>query len=153
MKPAGLAALALLLTAGCSSPLTEPAALEARALARSTAEWTPASLASELPVDSATRRAIQAGLEELHASLVSLHGHLEAQGTTGEEHELVLTPEIEQELRQVHARHQALWNGLDEEVRETLATRLHEHASRHAGDDAASLHERMRRLHGGGSGH
>lgn len=155
MKPlhAGLAALALALTTGCSSPLVEPAALEAQALARSASEWTPAGLASELPVDSATRHTIEAGLQDLHESLLKLHRHLEAQGATGDEHEIVLTPEIEQELKQVHARHTALWDSLDEEVQVRLATRLHEHASRHGGEAAASMHERLRRLHGDGPRH
>lgn len=150
MKPlhAGLAALALALTTGCSNPLTDPAALDAQALARSASEWTPATLASELAVDTTTRRAIEAGLQDLHESLLTLHRHLEAQGATGEEHEIVLTPEIEQELKQIHARHTALWNSLDQEVQVALAARLHEHASRHGGETASSLHERLRRLHG-----
>lgn len=153
MKPlrAPLATLAMALLAGCASPLLEPDALDTRALARSARDWTPATLASELPVDTATRRVLEAGLQELHTSLLGLHQRLEAQGAG--ESEIALTPEMEKELREVHARHAALWNSLDEEVRVTLARRFHEHASRHGGAAPASLHERLRRLHGNDAGH
>lgn len=128
-----LATLALAGLTACSDAAPEPAALEAEALVASAAGWTPAVLTTDLPVDDATRQRIEDGLRDLHESLVALDGR-------------ELTRE---DAEAIHAKHAALWDSLDPEVRDLLAARLHERMRAHDGDAMESLHERMRALHGG----
>lgn len=128
-----LATLAVVATTACSDAGSEPAAIEVEGLVASAASWTPADLTRDLPVDDATRQTIDAGLRTLHASLLELDA-------------AALT---EEDVRALHEQHAALWESLDPDVRELLTARMHERMRAHEDDGMASLHERMRRLHGG----
>lgn len=152
----GTAAVAV--TTACSEAATQPTAVETEALIASATAWTPSDLTRGLQVDDATRQKIEAGVQSLHTSLLALHErHESAQNLEGDARAAYLTG-IHEDMIALHEQHKVLWDSLDPGVRETLATRLHEQMRHHGDDDNGSLHERMRRMHGGdhdadGAGH
>jgi hypothetical protein len=146
----GTAAVAA--TTACSEAATQPTAIETEALIASAAAWTPSDLTRDLQVDETTRQKIEAGVQSLHTSLLALHErHVRAQNLEGDARAAYLT-DIQEDMIAVHEQHKVLWDSLDPAVRETLATRLHEQMRDHGGDDTGSLHERLRRMHGGDHG-
>jgi len=155
MRHTLLPALAILGLAGiaaCSKGSSEPTAVETVALLATATDWTPSDLTRDLQVDDATRQEIEAGVQALHASLIELHGRHETVETLeGAEREAYVA-ELEADMQALHEQHSALWDSLDPAVKETLAARLHERMREHSDEAASSLHDRMRRLHGGDHG-
>jgi hypothetical protein len=153
-----LAAAAVAATTACSEAATQPTAVETEALIASATAWTPSDITRGLQVDEATRQKIEAGVQSLHTSLLALHErHENAQTLEGDARAAYMT-DIHENMIALHEQHKVLWDSLDPAVRETIATRLHEQMRHHDDDAANSIHERMRRLHGGdhdadGAGH
>jgi hypothetical protein len=151
MKTALLAILALgAATTACSEGASEPTAVQTEALIASASAWTPSDLTRDLKVDDATRQAIEAGMKELHASMLDLHERRRQAETLEGDARAASLDDLEADVQALHARHLELWNSLDPDVREMLASRFHERVDEHDGGPGKSLHERMRRLHGGG---
>ncbi|MGH7481565.1 MAG: hypothetical protein ACRELV_05375 [Longimicrobiales bacterium] len=147
-----LATLALAATTACSDAASEPIAVDTEALVASATAWTPSDLTRDLQVDDATREKIEAGLQALHASMVELHDrHETAQTLKGEARDAYVA-DLKADMQELHEQHRALWESLDPAVKEALAARLHQRMREHDGETASSLHERMRRLHGGDHG-
>lgn len=149
MRTGLLAIIAVAATTACSEAATEPTAVQTEALIASAAEWSPADLTRDLDVDDATRQEIERGIESLHAAMLDLHERYQAaerlDGAARAEYAAALQTDVEA----LHGRHRALWNSLDEDVRDALAAQFHARMADHDGP-MKSLHERMRRLHGGG---
>lgn len=147
-----LATLALAATTACSEAASEPTAVETEALLATATAWTPADITRDLQVDEATRQKIEAGVQALHASMIELHARYEAVENLAGEARAGYEAALETDVRELHAQHGALWNSLDPEVREALAARLHARMREHEDETTTSLHERMRRMHGGDHG-
>ena len=58
--------------------------------------------------------------------------------------------DLEGDVQALHARHLELWNSLDADVREALASRFHDRMEGHGEGPFKAFHERLRRMHGGG---
>ena len=144
------ATLVVISTAACTDSASEPTAVDTEALVAAAADWTPANLTRDLPVDAATQQRIDAGIQTMHASMLELHARYATAGTLeGAAREAYLA-ELSADMQALHEQHGALWNSLDPAVQQILASRFHEQMREHHGDDdAMSLHERMRRMHGG----
>ena len=150
MRSALFTILALAATTACSETGAEPTAVQTEALIASAAEWSPADFIADLPVDEATRQKIQAGMNELHASMLDLHERYEKAETLPAADKPAYVAGLETDVHALHARHLELWNSLDADVRETLARRFHERMEGHGDGPFAEFHQRMRRLHDGG---
>lgn len=146
-----LAALAVGAIIGCSESATDLTGVEADAMVASAATWTPEDITRDLPVDEATRERIETAVQSFHASLLALHQRHEAgQGLDGAAREAFMD-KLHEDVRGLHTQHEALWDSLAPEVREALSSRFH--AEMHGGDEPGmSLHERMRKMHGGDHG-
>jgi hypothetical protein len=146
-----LAALAVAAATGCSEPASDLTGVEADAMVASAETWTPADITRDLPVDAATRERIEAAVQTFHASLLALHDRHEAgQQLDGAAREDFMA-QLHEDARELHTQHQALWDSLSPEVREILSSRFH--AQMHPDDEqGTSLHERMRKMHGGDHG-
>ena len=145
-----VAALAILAVSGCSETATELTGVEADAMVTSAADWTPADITRDLPVDEATRLRIDSAVGSFHASLLELREwHIAGQRLDGAEREEFMN-QLHQDVLALHTRHEAIWESLTPEVQETLMRRFHEEM--HGDGSGASLHQRMRRLHGGDHG-
>jgi hypothetical protein len=143
-----LATLAVATTA-CSEAASEPTAVETEALLASATAWTPSDLTRDLPVDDATRQKLEAGVQSLHASLLEMHArHERAHALEGDARDAYLA-EVKAEMQELHEQHRVLWDSLDPAVRETIASRMHERMAAHDRGALKSLHERMKRMHGG----
>lgn len=145
------AAIAAITTAACSEAASEPTAVSTETLVASATDWTPADLTRDLPVDAATQQRIDAGVQAMHASMLELHArHATAATLEGAARDAYLA-DLEGDMQALHEQHRQLWDSLDPAVQETLASRFHEQkGAQHGDDEAMSLHERMRRMHGGG---
>jgi hypothetical protein len=145
-----LATLAAISTAACSEAASEPTAVYTEALVATAADWTPADLTHDLPVDAATQQRIDAGIQAMHTSMLELHERHATAGTLEGVARDAYLADLAADMQALHAQHRALWDSLDPAVQETLASRFHEQMRDHHGDDdAMSLHDRMRRMHGG----
>lgn len=146
-----LAALAVAAATGCSERASDLTGVEADAMVASAAAWTPEDITRDLPVDSATRDRIEAAVQSFHASLLALHDrHEDGQQLEGAAREEFMA-RLHTDARELHTQHQALWDSLTPEVREILSSRFH--AQMHPGEEpGTSLHERMRKMHGGDHG-
>lgn len=148
-----LAALAVAAMTACSEAASEPTAVQTEAPLASATAWTPEDLTRDLQVDDATRQQIEAGIQALHTSLIELHRRHETVQTLAGEAREAYVADMKADMQELHEQHSALWNSLDPSVQETLAARLHERmGEHHDGETTSSLHERMRRLHGGDHG-
>lgn len=145
-----VAVLAVMAISGCSETATELTGVEADALVTSAADWIPSDIAHDLPVDDATRLRIDSAMVSFHASLMELRDrHMNGQRLTGAEREEFMG-QLHEDVVALHARHQAIWDSLTPEVQDILRQRFHE--KMHGDGSGASLHERMRALHGGDHG-
>jgi hypothetical protein len=152
MRKTLLPTVAVLLLAGttaCSEATSEPTAVQTEALVASAPAWTPSDLTRDLQVDEATRSRIEAGIQALHASMIELHGRHATAGTLEGEARAAYVADMKTEMQAIHEQHSALWDSLDPEVQAALAARIHERMSEHDDETTSSLHERMRRMHGG----
>lgn len=144
------AVLAVMAISGCSEAATELTGVEADALVTSAADWTPSDLTRDLPVDDATRLRIDSAMGSFHASLMELRErHMTGQRLAGAEREEFMN-QLHEDVVALHARHQAIWDALTPEVQDVLRQRFHE--KMHGDGSGASLHERMRALHGSDHG-
>ena len=144
-----ITALAAISTLACSEAASEPTAVDTEALVATAADWSPANITRDLPVDAVTQQRIDAGVQAMHASMLELHErHAAAATLEGAAREAYLA-ELTADMQTLHEEHSALWDSLDPAVQETLAARFHEQMRAHHGDDGISLHERMRRMHAG----
>lgn len=133
----------------CSDGALQPTSIESEALVASAPDWQPADITQGLQVDAATREQIDAAVRTLHASLLDLHARYETARTlAGAEREAYRTA-LEADLQTLHEEHEALWSSLDPGIRSTLAARIHAQMDAHDDGSMQTLHERMRRLHGG----
>ena len=145
-------AIVVMATTACSEAATQPTAVETEALLATSTEWTPIDLTRDLQVDDATRAKIEAGVQALHTSMLELHERYEGAQSLEGDARAAQIDDIEADLRALHEQHIGLWNSLDPAVKKTLAERMHEQMRNHHADDAGSLHDLMRRLHGGDHG-
>jgi hypothetical protein len=152
MRTALLTIVTLAVTTACSESGMEPTPVQTEALIASASEWTPADFIADLPFDDATRQTIEAGMNELHASMLDLHDRYQKAETLAGEARTAYAEDLEADVQALHTRHLELWNSLDADVREELAVRFHDRMEGHGDGPMKSLHDRMRRLHGG-SGH
>ncbi|HSK19205.1 MAG TPA: hypothetical protein VK912_08695 [Longimicrobiales bacterium] len=154
-----IATLAVISTAACSEAASEPTAVDTEALVATAADWTPADLTRDLPVDAATQQRIDAGIQAMHSSMLELHARHATAGTLEGAARAAYLEELGADMQALHEQHRALWDSLDPAVQETLASRFHEQMRDHHGDDEAmSLHDRLRSMHGsdhapGNAGH
>jgi hypothetical protein len=139
---------AVVVASACSEAASQPTAVETDALIAAAPEWSPAQITEGLEVDGATRRRIDEGLQSLHASMLDLHGRWTAAEALDGAEQAAALETLDADARALHDRHMALWNALDDDVRETLAERMHERMRGHEMDGHDSLHDRMKRLHG-----
>ena len=145
-----IATLAMISAAACTEASPEPTAVDTETLVATAADWTPADLTSDLPVDAATQQRIDAGVQAMHASMLELHERHAAAGTLEGAARDAYLADLGEAMQAVHEQHRELWESLDPAVQETLASRFHEQMrDYHGDDDAMSLHDRMRRMHGG----
>lgn len=144
-----LATLAVAATTACSESASEPTAVETEVLLASATAWTPADLTRDLPVDDATRQKIEAGVRSLHTSMLELHGRHEKAQTLEGEARAEYVADVKADMQELHEQHKLVWDSLDPEVRQLLASRLHERMEAHGDGAMRSLHERLKRLHGG----
>jgi hypothetical protein len=152
MRKALLATFAVAALTACSEAASEPSAVETEALIATAAAWTPADLTRGLQVDDATRREIEAGVTALHAAMLDLHARHEKAGTLEGGARAAYMAELQADVETIHEQHRALWESLDPAVREALAERFHERLHEQDDGPTKSLHERMRRMHGGNDG-
>ena len=152
MRTALLTILAMAATTACADGTAEPTAVQTEALIASASEWAPANFVADLPVDEATRRQIEAGMNELHTAMLALHERYRSAEKLAGDARAAYEEDLEEDVQALHARHVELWNSLDAEVRETLAVRFHDRVEGHGDGAMKAFHDRMRRLHGG-SGH
>jgi hypothetical protein len=145
-------AILIMATSACSEATTQPTAVETEALLATSTEWSPIDLTRDLQVDDVTRANIEAGVQALHTSMLDLHERYESAQSLAGDARAAQIDDIEADLRALHEQHIVLWNSLDPAVKKTLAERMHEQMGNHHADDAGSLHDRMRRLHGGDHG-
>lgn len=144
------ATLAVLTLSACSEPATWLTEVETNALVTSAVEWTPEDITSDLPVYDATRERIEAAMGSFHESVMALRErHASGQALTGDAREEFLN-RLHEDVVAIHTRHQALWESLTPEVKEILTRRFHEQM--HGDQPGASMHERLRKLHGGDHG-
>lgn len=152
MRNALLVTFVVAAATACSETTPEPTTVETRALIASASTWTPSELTRDLEVDDATRQEIEAGVQALHASMVDVHErHRKAANLEGDAR-VAHMADLDADVRALHEQHKALWGSLDPAVREALATRLHERMDDHDDGTLTSLHERLRRMHGGDHG-
>jgi hypothetical protein len=144
-----LASLAVISTTSCSEAASEPTAVQTEALVASAAAWQPADITRDLQVDDATRRKIEGWIESLHASLLEMHERHETSASLEGDARAAYMEDLQADMQTLHEQHKALWDSLDPAVQQTLTSRLHEQMRKHDDDDTSSLHERMRRMHGG----
>jgi hypothetical protein len=147
-----VATLTLAATTACSEAASEPTAVQTEALVASAHSWTATDLTRDLQVDEATRRKIEAGVQALHTSMVELHARHEALATLDGEARAAYAANLQADMQELHEEHRSLWESLDPAVRETLAARFHDQMREHDVGAMKSMHERMRRLHGGEHG-
>jgi hypothetical protein len=144
-----VAMFALVGTTACTKAASEPAGVDTEALVESASAWTPSDITRDLAVDGATRQRIEDALTSLHTSLKEMHErHQAVHGMEGEARAAQVA-ELEAEMQRLHEQHKALWDSLDPDVQKALAARLHERMADHHGEEAGTLHERLRRLHHG----
>jgi hypothetical protein len=147
-----LAVLALAAATACSEAASEPTTVETEALIASATTWMPSDLTRGLQVDDATRQKIEAGVRALHASMLDLHErHGKAEDLEGAARAAYMA-DLQADIGALHEQHKALWESLDPAVREALASRFHERMDDHGDGTMKSLHERLRRMHGGDHG-
>ena len=144
-----LATLAVAAVTACSESASEPTAVETDLLLASATAWTPADLTRDLPVDDATRQKIEAGVQSLHASMLELHGRHETAQTLAGEARAEYVADLKADMLKLHEQHRTVWATLDPEVRQLLASRLHERLDAHGDGAMRSLHERLKRMHAG----
>lgn len=144
-----VATLTLAATTACSEAASEPTAVQTEALVASAPAWTATDLTRDLQVDEATRVKIEAGVQALHTSMVELHARHETLETLEGEARAAYAASLKADMQKLHEEHRVLWETLDPAVRETLAARFHEQMGDHDAGPMKSMHERMRRLHGG----
>lgn len=145
-----LAVLAAISTAACSEAASEPTAVDTETLVATAADWTPADLTRDLPVDAATQQRIDADVQAMHASMLEVHERHATAGTLEGAARDAYLADLAADMAALHEQHSVLWDSLDPAVQEMLASRFHEQMrEQHGVDGAMSLHDRMRRLHGG----
>jgi len=85
----------------------------------------------------------------MHAAMLEVHGRYEQLAELDEATGEQRTQELYDAVRSVHEQHLELWNSLDPDLREQLSEQFHGRLRQHDEGIMESLHERMRRLHGG----
>lgn len=144
------AVLAVMAISGCSEPASELTGVETSALVTTAADWTPSDITRDLPVDDATRLRIDSAVGSFHAALLELRErHMAGQRLTGAEREEFMD-QLHEDVLALHARHEGIWDSLTPEVQGILMQRFHE--KMHGDGSGASLHERMKALHGSDHG-
>ncbi|MGH7444186.1 MAG: hypothetical protein ACREKM_04895 [Longimicrobiales bacterium] len=150
----GALAVLALSAAACNDDGSGATAIETEALVASATDWTPSDVTAGLQVDDATRQELDAGLRAMHASMLELHRRHEVALTLEGDARVAYLDDLDSDMRVLHEQHQELWSSLDPDVRDALATRLHEQMREHDDGMMQSFHERMRRLHdASGAGH